>query len=281
VRRVYLALAIIAPIIGGVVMMQPASCQLPPTNMGKYVHQPGDNQYDKAAQQERHGQPAPVMVPVVNQGGGGGGGGGGNGWVPTPRIPKPDISLEPIVADEPVVAAGFPPMPDKVDLPISGGWGRASGGLGGGSYGGAGGGGGSSGPPMPTGTHQHYNHFDPGAFVQNKSNSSNKVNTAPMPSGRIAEQFSAAGNGAPGGGIEPRLNPANDRAMPTEAPTAVTVKQATTQDLSLPDDDFSYKNQNKQNGGNRYLKQMGRSLMMPLQTIPSMAGSGMTSKIKF
>jgi hypothetical protein len=69
--------------------------------------------------------------------------------------------------------------------------------------------------------------------------------------------------------------------MPTEAPSAVTVKQATTQDLSLPDDDFSYKNQNKQNGGNRYLKQMGRSLMMPLQTIPSMAGSGMTSKIKF
>ncbi len=279
-RRVYLALAIIAPIIGAVVMMRPACCQLPPTNMGKYVHQPGDNQYDRAAQQERHGQPAPVMAPVVNQGGGGGG--GGNGWVPTPRIPKPDISLEPIVADEPIVAAGFPPMPERVDLPISGGWGRA----GGGGYGGAGGGGGggSSGPPMPTGTHQHYNHYDPGAFIQNKTtNSSNKVNTAPMPGGRVAEQFSAAGNGGNmmSGGIEPRLNPANDRAMPTEAPTAVTIKQSTTQDLSLPDDDFSYKNQNKQNGGNRYLKQMGRSLMMPLQTLPSMAGSGMTSKLRF
>ena len=77
--------------------------------MGKYVHQPGDNQYDRAAQQERHGQPAPVVAPVINQGGGGGGG-GGNGWVPTPHIPKPDISLDPIAADEPVVAAGFPPF---------------------------------------------------------------------------------------------------------------------------------------------------------------------------
>ena len=275
-RRAYLALAIIAPIVGSVVMMQPASCQLPPTNMGKYVHQPGDNQYDKAAQQERHGQPAPAFVPVVNRGGGG----GGNGWVPTPHIPRPDVSLEPIVSDEPVVAAGFPPLPERLDLPISGNWGRAS--AGGGGSGGAGGGGEYRAPVM-TGTHQHYNHYDPGAFVQDKtSNSSNKVNTAPMPKGRVADQYSSAGNGGVmSGGIEPRLNPANDRAMPTEAPAPVVVKQAVTQDLSLPDDDFSYKNPNKQSGTGRFAKRMGRQLLQPLNSMGSMAGSGMTSKLKF
>lgn len=276
-RRAYLALAIVAPMLAGVVMMQPASCQLPPTNMGKYVHQPGDNQYDRAAQQERHGQPAPVMAPVVNQGGGGGG--GGNGWVPTPKPFRPDISLEPIAADEPVVAAGFPPLPDRLDLPISGAWGRAS--AGGGGYGGAGGGAGASGgPPMPVGTHQHYNHYDPGAFVQGRpSNSSNKVNTAPMPNGRVADQYSAAGNGL--GGVEPRLNPANDRAMPTEAPAPVTIKQSVTQDLSLPDDDFSYKNPNQQSGASKFLKRTGRQLLMPLNSVGSMAGSAGMSAIRF
>ncbi len=34
-----------------------ASAQLPQTNMGKYVHKPGDNQYDRGAQMERHPPP--------------------------------------------------------------------------------------------------------------------------------------------------------------------------------------------------------------------------------
>lgn len=254
-------------------MMLPGSAQLPPTNMGKYVHQPGDNQYNTAAQQERHGVPAPVMAPVVNNGGGGGG--GGNGWVPTPHVPKPDISLDPIAADEPVVAAGFPPFPDRLDLPVSSGWGRGIGG-GGGGYGGGGGGGAAGGPPQPVGVHQHYNHYDPGAFIQDKGNGYYKAKTAPMPVNNH-DSYSAAGNGGNmgggggGGSVEPRLNPANDRSSGTEAPAPVTIKQATTQDLSLPDDDFSYKQ--KPSAGSKFLKKTGRNIVRPISNMGTMAGS--------
>jgi hypothetical protein len=278
---------IIAILVGSVVMMRPAHCLLPPTNMGKYVHQPGDNQYNQAAQQERHGAPAPVMAPVVNRGGGGGGG-GGNGWVPTPAVPKPDISIEPIATDEPVVAAGFPPFPDRLDLPVSTGWGRNLGG-GGGSYGG-GGGAAPGGPPQPVGVHQHYNHYDPGAFVQDKGRGYYKANTVPMPTNNHDQYAHNSPGGPPGGGgggmgggtVEPRLNPANDKSMSTEAPAPVSIKQATTQDLSLPDDDFSYKN--KQSGGNKFAKRLGRQMLQPLNNMGSMTGMGMgmgMSKVKF
>ena len=290
-RRPFLALATIAPIVLSVVMMQPGHCQLPPTNMGKYVHQPGDNQYGTQAQQERHGAPAPVVAaPVFN-----GGGGGGNGWVPTPHIPTPDVSIEPIAADEPVVAAGMPPLPDRLDLPVSSGWGRGGGGGGGYSGGGGGGGGGASGgPPQPVGVHQHYNHYDPGAFIQDKGHGYYKANTVALPTNNH-DSYSAAGNGGhqggggPGGGsVEPRLNPANDRSAPTEAPAPVSIKQATTQDLSLPDDEFSNKDANKPSAGSKFLKKTGRAILRPVnqagQMATSMSGMGMASgmsKMKF
>ena len=242
--------------------------------MGKYVHQPGDNQYGTQAQQERHGAPAPVVQAPVFQGGGGG---GGNGWVPTPHIPTPDVSLEPIASDEPVVAAGMPPLPDRLDLPVSGGWGRSDGG--GSSYGGGGGGGGgggaSGGPPQPTGTHQHYNHYDPGAFIQEKGRGYYKANTAPMPVNNH-DVYSAAGNGGNrggggGGSVEPRLNPANDRSAPAEAPAPITIKQATTQDLSLPDDEFSYKGAQKQGVGSKMLSKAGRTVARKLNMAGQMA----------
>ena len=60
----------------------PANAQLPPTNMGKWVHQPGDNQYNMGSQLERHGtsyidRTGPGGSVMVQHGGGGGGGGGG------------------------------------------------------------------------------------------------------------------------------------------------------------------------------------------------------------
>src|SRR5271168_1063433 len=95
----------------------PVGAQLPPTNMGKYVHQPGDNQYTDQTQSERHGNAAvrpdltgrPVVQHPAVQ------------YVlpPTPAPHRPDVSIEPIASDEPIPQAGFPPLPDRLDLPIS------------------------------------------------------------------------------------------------------------------------------------------------------------------
>lgn len=93
----------------------PAMAQLPPTNMGKFVHKPGDNQYSDATQSTRHPAAPP---PIISRPMGGGGGGGGSiGYTPTRPKPKPDISLQAIPADEPIAPAGFPPLPESVDLP--------------------------------------------------------------------------------------------------------------------------------------------------------------------
>ncbi len=93
------------------------------------------------------------------------------------------------------------------------------------------------------------------------------------------------GNGGGGGNVEPRLNPNNDKAMPAEAPAPVTIKQSVTQDLSLPDDDFSYQNPNKKpSAGSRFLKRTGRQLLQPVNNVGSMVGMGAgmgMSKVKF
>lgn len=155
--------ALFAFLIGSV--PTPSLAQLPPTNMGKYVHQPGDNQYTNQTQQERHGQPAPPPQMRFNS--------APVALPPTPMPRRPDISLDPIPADEPVPPAGFPPLPDRLDLPIasSGSWSKSSGG-GGATWSGGGGGGGAPGmsgapsqPASPT-FHQHYGHMPPGAYVQ-------------------------------------------------------------------------------------------------------------------
>ena len=136
-----------APAVAGFVMFgvalgtfgvasQPAQAQLPPVNMGKFVHQPGDNQYSNGTQGERHGT-YQVVNPSAQQTQ------GPSGWVPTHKS-KPDISLEPIVCDEPIAKAGFPPIPDSLELPGLRGGGSFT------NYGGAGGGGGGGGTAPAT-----------------------------------------------------------------------------------------------------------------------------------
>ncbi len=45
---------------------------------------------------------------------------------PKPKPRKPDPSIEPIAADEPVPPAGFPVLPERLELPIAmGSWGGA------------------------------------------------------------------------------------------------------------------------------------------------------------
>ncbi|MDR3614250.1 MAG: hypothetical protein P4L53_11860 [Candidatus Obscuribacterales bacterium] len=268
------------------------SSSLPPTNMGKFVHQPGDNQYSNSTQAERHAPPPPpprptamMMAPAQSV-----------GYVPVPRVPKPDPTLSYIAADEPVVQAGFPPLPDRADLPGSGsGWNASAmrgggGGGGGGNWGGPGGG--SDGPGSPGGvdtriekkSYNGYRHAEAGAYApQEPTRHYRSSNTA-------SDSYAVNGGGGGGGaapnpvaslGKEPSLNPRADAGIVAEAPAPVVVKQATTQDLSLPDDEFSGSStqQKKQpSGSSRMLKQMGRQMFIsPMMQMSSM-GSGMASR---
>lgn len=265
---------------------EPALAQLPPVNMGKWVHQPGDNQYSNETQQSRHGAPvpvqqaAPVNIPLASP-----------GWRPTPKPRRADISLLPIVCEEPVAPTGFPPMPEQLDLPglKGGGMIRIAGGGGGGgsfssTYGGSGGGSvsvGGMGAPAGGGkvsTSQGYTSVPPGAFVKretpygrgNTSSGPGDVfaGTAPSP------QVSAAQNALKRMGKEPGLDDKGYQAAP-EAPQAVQVNQSTSQDLSLPDDEMNSSSSNKKRSnsqGSRILQRtvgrVGNRMINSINAMP-------------
>jgi len=279
-----IALAVVAFASIGTAHAQSSS--LPPTNMGKFVHQPGDNQYSNSTQAERHAPPPPPPRPTAMMMGPA----QSVGYVPVPRVPKPDPTLSYIAADEPIVQAGFPPLPDRADLPGAGsGW-NASGGRGGsGNWGGPGGGSDGSGSSGVVDTrfekksYNGYKHAEAGAYAPQEP-------TRHYRSSNTASDSYAVGNGGGGGGAanpaaslgkEPSLNPRADAGIVAEAPAPVVVKQATTQDLSLPDDEFSGSStQQKKNPsqGNRIMKQMGRQMFIqPLMQMSSM-GSNMAGR---
>jgi hypothetical protein len=264
------------------IVAQPAQAQLPAVNMGRFVHQPGDNQYSSGTQDERHGPangyqfgaPQPQQVQGMQ------GGQGSGGYRPIHKM-KPDISLEPIVCDEPIPKAGFPPIPDSLELPFIKGGGSFSGfsgsggGGGGGSYGG-GGGGSAPGMGMPPPTnHQGYGTYQPGYFQKGKT------------TGKGAEMYSSGdgaakpsgggGGGAPPAsstmkqlnrmGAEPTLSAKASADAAPEAPQAVQINQSTTQDLSLPDD----QNQNGQKKKSQ--NQAGRAVKRMQQQMTNRMGS--------
>jgi hypothetical protein len=221
---------------------------------------PGDNQYSNQTQSTRHGPPPTISVPVPAVASAGY---TAPAWAPTPRPFRPDPSIEPIAADEPVSPQGFPPLPDRLDLPValnwtSGGAGGGGGyGGGGGGYGAGGGGGGMSGPTdaagqhidsAPQGMHQHYQHYNPGAFMPPQEHA------AAAPQQRSGyykcttpEQFSSGGPAA--------------AAAPPDAPQAVVVGQATTQDLSLPEDEFQQKSPPSRNSGSNVMKRVNQMVI--------------------
>lgn len=269
-----------AIIVLGLTVPVAAWAQLPQTNMGKFVHKPGDNQYDKQSQLERH----PVAPPPVQRSfQSSGGNGGGYVYRPRPKPRKPDPSIEPIAADEPVPSAGFPVLPDRLELPIAmGSWGGASppGGGGGGSWNGPSGGGGGSapdGPPQMTGKKQGYQHYDAGAFMPKKKSGYYKCNEVKPPnSGMQSDQISTAGGGGMGatggsmrmGGKEPKLNDREDGAVAPEAPQPVVINQSTTQDLSLPEDDFvagQSAKANRPSQAGKSIKRLGRRVISPVR----------------
>lgn len=232
--------------------------QLPPTNMGKYVHQPGDNQYSAQTQATRHA-PAPVAPPPVMNSGGGGGGGGG-GWTRTPKPRMPDISLEPIPADEPIVPTGFPPLPDRLDIPSGG---IALGGTGGGfsaSYGGGGGGGGGGGSSPSTAGGSGYYKCREAPPISKPITNGDMFSTG---GGDGAPAFnSGAANALRKMGKEPKLNDrqAEGGTIAPDVPTPVQINQASTQDLSLPEDEFQVQQPKKNGVGSKFGKQIGRQV---------------------
>lgn len=126
----------------------PALAQLPPTNMGKFVHQPGDNQYSEATQRERHPVAPPQMM--MQQ--------GRMMLMPArPAAPQVDVSIEPIACDEPIPIAGFPPLPDRLELPVQEG----------GSWSNKKSSGGSSGGDVTF--HQHYGHVPMSSIAKPKT----------------------------------------------------------------------------------------------------------------
>jgi hypothetical protein len=252
--------------------VQPAQAQLPPVNMGKFVHQPGDNQYSTSTQQNRHGGGGggyQVVAPNPQQVSGG-------GWTPVHKN-KPDISLEPIVCDEPIARPGFPPVPDSLELPgIRGGGSFMSGGAGG-AGGGYGGGGAPGMAPSAPSRHQGYDTYQPGSFT--KGNTTGKgANLYQRPSETYSSgDGSAKAMAGPTDaqralsrmGKEPTLGKTQEAAP--EAPQAVQINQATTQDLSLPDD----QNPNSQKRPSQFGRQMQRAqqtmmnrMMQPLYSMP-------------
>jgi hypothetical protein len=245
---------------------------LPSTNFGKFVHQPGDNQYEEKAQRERHSPPPAVRSAAPAGGGGfalGGAPQGKPAWVPTPPPRLPDISLLPIVTDEPIKPAGFPPMPDRPELPVTSAWARAA------QVAGAAGNaapsqdqnntGGGGFNRRVQGTHEHYEHYMPGACIKQNQPAPGGQQGAPSQQYSASNQQSGGNAGGShgyykvgtpdvynvntGGGSqpkdrEPRLNAKLDTIQRPDAPTPVVVSQSTTQpissqDLSLPDDDYN------------------------------------------
>jgi hypothetical protein len=262
-----------------------AWAQLPPTNMGKFVHTPGDNQYTAQTQAERHGASIPAAAPVVQPTSAPVAG----DYKPTPAAPRADISLLPIVADEPIKPAGFPPLPDRLDLPINGTaiW--------------AGNNGGSI--PVtssryisssPTGVHEHYVHYEPGAFIPPQALAQTQaiyrpaatdyynINPAARPAFNSPSQAVATVPTIPTPAtnalhhLPPQPGLACDPVSKPEAPSAVTVNQSVSQDLSLPEDDFNkhYPTPIGNSPGRRASYGIGRVLTYPLMGL-GYSASGM------
>jgi hypothetical protein len=150
----------------------------------------------------------------------------------------------PIVTDEPIKAAGFPPLPDRFDLPVTTAWARASSAAPGSGSVGGNSGGYSAGPqydPRPQGVHEHYVHYQAGATIP-PSQQQQQTSQQPRSSGYYkcttpGSDYYNVNTGAQE--KEPKLNSRLDAAQQPNAPTPVVVNQSTTQDLSLPDDDFA------------------------------------------
>ena len=216
---------------------------------------------------------------------------------PTPAAPKADISLLPIVADEPIKPAGFPPLPDRLDLPAnsSGVWAGNNGGSNVGSAGGTITTTNRTVSSSPSGVHQHYVHYEPGAFIPKQELQQQtyrpaaadyyNVNPAARPAAasspsvdNVAPVPTPATQALQHMGPAPQL--AADGVSKPDAPSAVTVNQSVSQDLSLPEDDFNqhYPTSIGNSANNRAASGVGRMLAYPLRSLGYTA-TGMATSV--
>jgi hypothetical protein len=202
-------------------------------------------------------------------------------YVPVPRVAKPDPTLSYIAADEPIHQAGFPPLPDRADLTNSGSlWinSRPSGI--------------SVDSNKSDGTNcsnaivgktnsAGYNQVPAGAYIPkgiNKkyhSSNPNEYNAATVGGGNANSQT----------GKEPLLDPHRDQGIAADAPAPIVVKQSTTQDLSLPDDEFSGTNalhkKNPSGAGSMINQLEKRVIINPITHMGSMGAGMMNTAIHF
>lgn len=151
------------------------------------------------------------------------------------------------------------------------------------SYGGVGGGGGSvqigGGTPAGAGEvrqSQGYTTTAPGAFVQRKTpygkaNNGGGGDVYASGDGAAPARSSAAQDALRRLGKEPGLDDKGRTAAP-EAPSAVQVNQATSQDLSLPDDEMQMRGRKSSSQGNkifnRTIGRMGNRMLNQINSMP-------------
>jgi hypothetical protein len=163
-----------------------------------------------------------------------------------------DPSLQPIAADEPLPAQGFPPLPDRLDLPTTSAWEAAP----------------AAAPVQAQSaqskgtTWENYRQIPAGAFIPSSDRHHSYTRS---------EQFAAGGarpiSADPNVGAlrrlgpEPKLHDSNDQPQAPSAPQVMTVQQATTQDLSLPEDEFQQKQTPSRNSGSNVARRVNQMVI--------------------
>ncbi len=158
---------------------------------------------------------------------------------------NPDVSLMPIAADEPIAPAGFPPLPDKLDLPIA--------------------------QAAPATYNQQDNKRYGGGYVHAPTIVPKKDDAfSPQEKAPVRQQESAPPQRKfDRYGVIPSNQP---EEQSVEVPKPVTVDQARPQDLSLPNDtkDYSGRHAPRRDGPRKQLQD--QFIKKPLQDIRSRFG---------
>lgn len=157
---------------------------------------------------------------------------------------NPDVSLIPIAADEPIAPLGFPPLPDKLDLPIAQAA-RAA------SY-----------NPQDTklygGGYIHEKTIVPRKHTADEA--FNEPENAPV----RQQELAAPQRRTDQSGVR-SSNQSHQQNV--EAPKPITVDQARSQDLSLPDDEADHSGGHA-SGRDRTIQRMNDQLIKrPIQRI--------------
>lgn len=169
-----------------------------------------------------------------------------------------DPSLQPIAADEPLPTQGFPPLPDRLDLPTNSSWsGNDS----------ANGAPRRSQPAQPQVREtalENYRQVTAGKYIP-PSERGHDYYKCPR-----TDEFASGSACAPSDpnvdalrrlGREPRLRDSNDRPAMPDAPQVVSAQQPITQDLSSPEDQDQQKPAPSRNAGSNLVRRANQMVI--------------------